>query len=92
MNTVTAGTGLGAGAFRLAGRVCHQKAHPSRAGSTRGTDRPLWVRSETGIGFERWFMLFLTLAAVIGITYGFSCLVDLVQNWAIMERGISSLI
>ncbi len=37
-------------------------------------------------------MLFLALAAVIGITYGFSCLVDLVQNWAIMERGISSLI
>jgi len=31
---------------------------------------------------EKLMLCLLVLAAVIGITHGFSCLVDLVQNWA----------
>jgi len=30
----------------------------------------------------------LVLAGVIGIGYGFSCLVDLVQNWALVNASI----
>ncbi len=41
---------------------------------------------------EKWFFFFLAVAAVVGIAYGFSCFLDLVQNWAAMERGISNLI
>ncbi len=37
-------------------------------------------------------LLVLVLSSAIGIIYGFSCLVDMVRNWAAMERGISSLI
>ncbi len=37
-------------------------------------------------------LLVLVLASAIAIIYGFSCLVDMVQHWAAMERGISSLI
>ena len=42
--------------------------------------------------FEKLLMAILVLAAVIGISYGFSCLVDLVQNWAAVNTGISNLI
>jgi hypothetical protein len=37
-------------------------------------------------------LFLLAAAAVIGIAYGFSCLVDLVQNWAAFERGAANLI
>ncbi len=34
----------------------------------------------------------LSGAAVLGIAYGFSCLVDLVQHWAMFDAGISRLL
>jgi len=37
-------------------------------------------------------MLLLVFAAVLGIAYGFSCLVDLVQHWAVFNVGVGRLI
>ncbi len=68
-----------------------QAAKVPRTGSHAGT-RALWLRSEVDVRVEKGMLLLLAVAAVIGITYGFSCLMDLVQNWAVMERGIANLI
>jgi len=71
------------------------RTRSSRAGAIAVPARraqPLWLRSERDINLEKWLLLVLAIAALTGIAYGFSCLVDLVQNWAVMERGISNLI
>ena len=52
----------------------------------------MWLRREIDVRFEKWLPPVLAGAAVILIAYGFSRLIDLVQNWAAMERGISNLI
>ncbi len=73
---------------------------PTRTGTSRAaTPAPAGARTkalglmpDAGINFEKIFFLVLTVAAVAGIAYGFWCLLDLVQNWAAMERGISTLI
>ncbi len=41
---------------------------------------------------EKLFLGLLTLAATIGVVYGFWCLVDLVQNWALFRAGVGRLI
>jgi hypothetical protein len=41
---------------------------------------------------ERALMLLLAGAGVVGIAYGFSCLVDLVQHWAVFNAGVARLI
>lgn len=41
---------------------------------------------------ERLFLGALALSSLAGIGYGFSCLVDLVQNWAVFGAGIGRLI
>src|SRR5271169_3883626 len=52
-------------------------ASQRRTGKTRAQDRP--ARSDsTG---EKIFFGLLVLAAALAIGYGFSCMVDLVQNW-----------
>ena len=47
-------------------------------------------RGESGL--EKLFLGLLVVAAVIGVGYGFSCLVDLVQNWALFGAGVGHLI
>jgi hypothetical protein len=37
-------------------------------------------------------MFLLAVAGVAGIAYGFSCLVDLVQHWAVFKAGVGQLI
>jgi len=37
-------------------------------------------------------MVLLALAAIVGVAYGFSRMIDLVQNWAVFERGVANLI
>jgi hypothetical protein len=97
MNTMIAGTGFGAAVIRGGAAFSEVRTCSSRAGSIavqrrRLKERSLWVRSEKDVSLEKWLLLLLAIAALAGIAYGFSCLVDLVQNWASMERGISSLI
>jgi len=41
---------------------------------------------------EKGFLGLLVLAGMIGIAYGFSCLVDLVQNWALVNASIGRMI
>ena len=41
---------------------------------------------------ERFLFASLALAAVAGVVYGFSQLLDLVQNWALFESGIGRLL
>ena len=41
---------------------------------------------------ERVLMFCLATAAVVGIGYGFSSLIDLVQHWAVFNAGVGQLI
>jgi hypothetical protein len=65
-----------------------RKARQNPAGKTRAWLMP--ARRESRL--EKLFLLLLVTAAVIGIGYGFSCLVDLVQNWALFGAGVDRLI
>ncbi len=46
----------------------------------------------TEFRLERAGMLLLAVAAVAGIAYGFSCLVDLVQHWAVFNAGVGQFL
>jgi hypothetical protein len=41
---------------------------------------------------EKLWMALLVVAAAGGIAYGFACLVDLVQNWALLHAGVGHLL
>ncbi len=51
-----------------------------------------WLPLESERMVEKVMWCLLVLAAVIGITHGFSCLVDLVQNWAGFTAAVGQLI
>ena len=48
--------------------------------------------SRRGSGREGMLLGLLALAAAVAIGYGFSCLVELVQNWALFGAGVERLI
>jgi hypothetical protein len=52
----------------------------------------LWIRAEGVPVSEKLMLLTLTLAAAAGVGYGFSCLLDLVQHWAMFGAGVSQLV
>jgi hypothetical protein len=52
----------------------------------------LWARIQAEPTTEIIYMGLLATAAVLGIAYGFSCLADLVQNWASFNVGVGLLI
>src|SRR5260370_9607546 len=54
--------------------------------------RSIWIQPEGDSKGEKLFLCLLTSAAVIGIGYGFSCLLDLVQDWAGFHAGIAQLV
>jgi hypothetical protein len=68
--------------------------HPAAKSARRAqpVPRPVWVQPGSDTALEKLLLGCLALAALIGIAYGFSCLVDLVQNWAFVNVGISKLI
>jgi hypothetical protein len=41
---------------------------------------------------ERFMLALLAAAAVAGIGYGFICLLNLVQNWAVFHAGVATLV
>ncbi len=41
---------------------------------------------------EKLFWVMLTGAAAGGLGYGFNCLLDLVQHWALFNAGVGNLI
>lgn len=91
MNTMLATTGLRGGGVRFfdgRGRPVGASASREKARSVR----PAGFWNENDISVQKWLLLLLAVGVVLGIAYGFSCLVDLVQGWAAMERGVSTLI
>ena len=93
MNMMSAATAMDRGPLHPGTRSLRTNPRPLRRGqrNCRQTLRGL-LRTEFEISAEKWLFFLLAVAALIGITYGFSCFIDLVQNWAAMERGISNLI
>ncbi len=57
-----------------------------------GNTRPAIAGTPNGRFTERFFLGLLAGAAVVAITYGFSCMADLVQNWALFNAGVERLI
>ena len=51
-----------------------------------------WISLPAEPAVEKGLCGLLVLASVIGIGYGFSCLVDLVQNWASVNASIGQMI
>ncbi len=52
----------------------------------------LWVSLPAEPVLEKGLLGLLMLAGAIGIGYGFSCLVDLVQHWALVNASIGQMI
>jgi hypothetical protein len=53
--------------------------------------KELWIPLSESLA-EKGFFALLVVGAVSGISYGFSCILDLVQNWAAVNASISHLI
>ena len=51
-----------------------------------------WMPAASETLVERMLMLLLVFGAVIAIGYGFSCFLDLAQNWAGFNAGIERMI
>jgi hypothetical protein len=54
--------------------------------------RIAWLRASQESKAEKVLFGLLATAAVIGIAYGFSCMLDLVQGWAGFNAGIAQLV
>ena len=52
----------------------------------------LWVSLPAEPVFEKGLLGLLMLTGTMGIAYGFSCLVDLVQHWALVNASIGQMI
>ena len=65
-----------------------QTAPQRRPGAIRAGLMP----SKRDSGREGMLLGLLMLVAAVAIGYGFSCLVDLVQNWAVFGAGVGRLI
>jgi len=52
----------------------------------------IWISLPAEPAVEKGLLGLLALAAVIGIGYGFSCLIDLVQNWASVNATLGQII
>jgi len=57
-----------------------------------GKTQALLMPSRRGSGREGMLLGLLTLAAAVAIGYGFYCLVELVQNWALFGAGVERFI
>src|SRR5262249_14798748 len=72
--------------------VSPRVVRPLPAGSVKKTRQSFRAACATEFRLERVLMFFLVAAAVLGIGYGFSCLIDLVQHWAVFNAGVGQLI
>jgi hypothetical protein len=50
------------------------------------------VQPGTYSGLEQVMFVLLAFVAVVGIGYGFSCILDLVQHWAAFNTGIAQIL
>jgi hypothetical protein len=65
----------------------HLQFRPKRAAAPS-----IWISLPAEPALEKGLLGLLALAAVIGIGYGFSCLIDLVQNWASVNATLGQII
>ena len=65
-------------------------ARPQKA--TPLQSRTPWLRAASDSLGERIMLLLLVVSAVVAISYGFSNLVDLVENWARVNVSIGHLV
>lgn len=71
------------------------RAAPAQKSDTRKgakTARGIWIPLDRESVAEKLMIGLLVVGAAIGIAYGFSCLLDLVQGWAGVSLGISNLV
>ena|SRR5207249_3047080 len=65
------------------------KRQPARAGASVSS---FWVPSNGQTVGEKSMLFGLVLAAGIGISYGFMCLVNLVENWAAVQASVGHML
>src|SRR5207249_3492091 len=63
-----------------------------RSNASAKSSRSLWIAPERESRGEKLLLSLLVLAAVFGIAYGFSCMTDLVQNWAGFHSALAHMI
>jgi len=63
-----------------------------QVGRSNRSDRGLWAQLQSQSELEVLGFGLLALAAFLGIAYGFSCMVHLVQHWALFDLGVGHLI
>ena len=66
-------------------------ARPNKSAPAR-QNRSLWLRVANDTLGERIMLLLLVASAVVAIAYGFSNLVDLVENWARINTSVGQLV
>ena len=65
------------------------KRQPARAAASANR---IWMPSSSESLGEKSMFLGLVLAAGIGISYGFMCLVNLVENWAAVQASVGRIL
>jgi hypothetical protein len=68
------------------------RAAPAEKSDTRKAAKGIWIPLARESVAEKLMIGLLVAGAAIGIAYGFSCLLDLVQGWAGVSLGISNLV
>ncbi len=66
-----------------------RKRHPAK---TSKVARSIWLAPETDALGEKLMLGLLVGAAALGIGYGLTWLLDLVQNWAAFHSGIAQMV
>lgn len=67
-------------------------ARKCRAPAPGKSSQSLWMQPQQQFDVELLGMGLLACAALLGIGYGFSWMVDLVQHWALFNLGVGNLI
>ena len=65
---------------------------PPRVGCRCRKQARGWITPEREPVGEKLFMASLVAGAAVGIAYGFSLLIDLVENWAAVQGSIARMI
>src|SRR5437773_1144875 len=65
---------------------------PAIRGKSALVARSIWLQPEGESKAEKFLLFLLASAAVIGIGYGLSCLIDLVQGWAEFNIAIAQMV
>ena len=65
---------------------------PARPAAVRRPKSSVWLPLPKENFAEKALFGLLVLAAAVGVAYGFSCLLDLVQNWASVSLALGRFV